>query len=102
MTIIEVGAAGLGWFVDPTPSEDEGFVPTGDRLSAIDRLPASDQVDRSTAIAHDLGDVVGPGNLDADGADLTSETLRPARAQVADVGAVVLARRRAVARAAEE
>ena len=36
-TIIDGDAAGLGWFVDPAPSEDEELVPTGDRLIATNQ-----------------------------------------------------------------
>jgi hypothetical protein len=51
-------AAGFGWFVDPTPSEDEEF---GQRTA---NSTVSSRIDLLTAIAHELGHVAGLGDLD--------------------------------------
>ena len=65
-------AAGFGWFVDPTPAVDEEFasaggaVPCGTtgELKAIDPH-AVDKIDLVTVVEHEMGHILGLGDLDA-------------------------------------
>ena len=53
-------AAGHGWFVDPTPGQDEEFVGgAGGPLSAAPGGPADGREDLLTAVLHELGHLAG-------------------------------------------
>jgi hypothetical protein len=60
-------AAGWGWFVDPTPDEDEEFEPpspeTGERR-AKPGGPADGRMDLLTALLHEMGHTRGEIDLD--------------------------------------
>lgn len=60
--IVDDDAAGFGWFVDPTPFDDEEFGPDG---FAIDQA-ASGKVDLFTTLMHELGHHLGLGDLNSD------------------------------------
>ncbi len=68
--VFDQDAAGHGWFVDPTPSQDEEFRPDG---SAVPGGPASGRIDLLTVALHELGHVAGLD--DDDGSALMSATL---------------------------
>jgi hypothetical protein len=76
---IDINAAGHGWFVDPTPSDDAefGMWLDGDTRVADDTSPASGSMDLFTVVMHELGHVLGFEDLDAavDPDDLMSPTL---------------------------
>ena len=74
--ILDRDAAGYGWFIDPTPSQDEEFHPVTDsrQLQAIDR-GAIARMDLLTVVEHELGHVVGLLDLDAPLDDLMSSSL---------------------------
>lgn len=74
--LIDIDAAGYGWFIDPTPLDDSEFTPaTTDPLS----LSAAQHMDLLTAVMHELGHVLGWADLDplAHGDNLMAATLAP-------------------------
>ena len=75
--LIDVNAAGHGWYVDQTPGEDLEF---GVRLNevelaAISTSPAFGRMDLLTVVMHELGHVLGYGDLDPNAQNLMSGTL---------------------------
>jgi hypothetical protein len=58
-------AAGHGWFVDPTPAQDEEFDRHGSdgQLHAVDPR-AVDRIDLLTVAEHEMGHVAGLDDLD--------------------------------------
>jgi Ca2+-binding RTX toxin-like protein len=66
--IIDVDAAGHGWFVDETPYQDSEFIPQGndEELAAKDASDAYGDMDLLTVVMHELGHVFGYQDLDAD------------------------------------
>src|SRR5262249_38965445 len=58
--LIDRGAAGHGWFVDPTPPRDEEYAPARwGALAARAGPPAWDHLDLLTAVLHELGNLAG-------------------------------------------
>jgi hypothetical protein len=59
--VIDVDAAGHGWYVDATPADDTEFVRSGDSqlLFAESGSPAAGRVDLLTVVMHELGHVLG-------------------------------------------
>ena len=58
---LDVNAAGYGWFVDPTPAENEEFNPTTitSQFVADSQSAAAGRIDLLTVIEHELGHVLG-------------------------------------------
>ncbi len=58
---IDRDAAGYGWFVDATPSDDSEFTYSADSQTTVaaDDSPAARRVDLLTAVMHELGHVLG-------------------------------------------
>jgi len=58
--VIDIDAAGYGWFIDPTPAEHEefDFNVTTNQFEA-DSGPAADRIDLLTVVLHELGHVAG-------------------------------------------
>ncbi|MCA9226689.1 MAG: matrixin family metalloprotease, partial [Planctomycetales bacterium] len=56
---LDANAAGLGWFIDATPTVDEEFVDARGRLQATAGGDASGRMDALTAIAHEFGHLLG-------------------------------------------
>jgi hypothetical protein len=63
--VIDPTAAGYGWFVDVTPLDDAEFSPRGGELVAGPSSPAFGKMDLETVVMHELGHVLGYGDLDA-------------------------------------
>src|SRR5208283_399299 len=64
--LIDSDAAGFGWFVDPTPSNDSEFQ-TQVGLSELDAgsgSPAAGRMDLLTVVMHELGLVMGLPEFD--------------------------------------
>ena len=78
--LVDLTAAGWGWFVDPTPDKDEEFEPssavTGERLAKPDG-PAAGKMDLLTALMHEMGHMLGKPDLApaSSPGDLMAETL---------------------------
>jgi hypothetical protein len=81
--VFDPGAAGHGWFIDPTPLADEEFQADG---AALPGGPASGRVDLLTVVLHELGHVAGLP--DDSGADLMGGALGTGVRRVSDLGAV--------------
>src|SRR5262249_54442901 len=78
---LDATAAGYGWFVDPTPADDSefGVVVAPAEVQATAGSPAFGRMDLLTVVEHELGHVLGLGDLDplAVPHDLLTETLAP-------------------------
>jgi sugar lactone lactonase YvrE len=58
--VFDATAAGHGWFVDPTPGQDEEFAGgSGSALKALANGPAAGRVDLLTAVMQELGQEAG-------------------------------------------
>ena len=78
---IDLNAGGFGWFIDPTPGDDVEFdepVSTSE-LRASGNSPAFGRIDLLTVVLHELGHVLGLGDLgnEEHAHDLLAETLAP-------------------------
>jgi len=67
--VIDSDAAGYGWFIDPTPSDDLEFNinPNTGILTAISGSKAHGQFDLLTAIMHEFGHILGYSLEDSNG-----------------------------------
>jgi VCBS repeat-containing protein len=61
--VIDSDAAGYGWFIDATPLANEEFGLSGGGLTALPGSAAAQGIDLLTAIAHELGHVIGLDDL---------------------------------------
>ncbi|MEF8731696.1 MAG: Ig-like domain-containing protein [Candidatus Accumulibacter meliphilus] len=71
-------AAGYGWFIDPTPSDNAEFLPTSNPFEWIARpgSEAEGRMDMLTVLLHEYGHAVGLDHT-ADSHDLMASTLLP-------------------------
>jgi hypothetical protein len=93
--VIDRTAAGYGWFVDPTPGDNQEFVTDSSdaQLHAVDPQ-AVDQMDLLTVVEHELGHVAGLADLAPSSTDLMSGQLAAGIRRVptaADVDAIFAA-----------
>jgi hypothetical protein len=75
--LLDEDAAGLGWFVDPTPSSDEEFGPAGSGGEAEGRM------DLLTVVLHEMGHLAGLPDQDSPGTDLMAPTLSAGERHIA-------------------
>jgi hypothetical protein len=79
--VIDPTAAAYGWFIDTTPMQDEEFLtlPTGALRRALDAAPAAGELDLLTVVMHELGHVLGLGDVDtaSSSGDLMATALPP-------------------------
>jgi hypothetical protein len=68
---IDADAAGYGWFVDATPGRDEEYSTGSVDPRAVDRI------DLLTVVEHELGHVLGLGDVERAADELMSGWLRP-------------------------
>ena len=77
--IIDVDAAGHGWFVDDTPYQDTEFMPqnSDEVLTANETSDAYGDMDLLTVVMHELGHVFGYQDMDPEtnDAEIMNETL---------------------------
>jgi hypothetical protein len=75
--LIDINAAGYGWFVDTTPYDDSEFDEYFGQLQANPSSPASGDMDLLTVVMHELGHVLGFEDIDSGeyAHDLMSATL---------------------------
>ncbi|MCG2684556.1 MAG: hypothetical protein L6306_13200, partial [Planctomycetales bacterium] len=63
--LIDHDAAGYGWFVDPTPGDDEEFI--GDNLGPLlarQNTVADGRADLLTTVMHEMGHILGYNHAD--------------------------------------
>jgi hypothetical protein len=77
--IIDIDAAGRGWFIDDTPYQDTEFIPQGNDevLEAGENSAAFGDMDLLTVVMHELGHVFGYRDMDpaTNDAEIMNETL---------------------------
>jgi len=63
--LLDVDAAGYGWFIDSTPSNDREFqqIVGGSELQATAGSEAADRVDLLTVVTHEFGHLIGLPDL---------------------------------------
>jgi hypothetical protein len=83
---VSADAAGYGWFVDPTPLEDEEF---GAGSVALAGTAAAGHEDLLTVVLHEMGHLVGMG--DDSGTDLMARVLAPGLRHTDSIDAVFAA-----------
>ncbi len=78
---IDEDAAGFGWFFDTTPDESSEFLPSSIATEWVNPIegPAAGRIDLLTVITHELGHLLGLGDLDPQAhlGQLMSATLPP-------------------------
>ena len=73
---LDATADGWGWFVDPTPGQDEEYTSAGSELLALPGSAAAGHVDLLTVVMHEMGHALGLPDITAPGsADLMAEAL---------------------------
>ena len=81
---LDPNAAGFGWFIDPTPSQDEEFA----RIGTEDQLRATepqviDRMDLLSVVEHELGHLLGLCDLDSIVSSLMGSSLSRGTRRVA-------------------
>ena len=57
--VLDVNAAGNGWFIDPTLNQDEEFLPASSGLLSAINPAAMNRMDLLTVVMHELGHKLG-------------------------------------------
>jgi hypothetical protein len=77
--VLDIDAAGIGWFLDPTPEADEEFAEggfPGDDLNSLGRI------DLLTVILHELGHQFGGQDVNDDLEHFLAEKLAPGQRRI--------------------
>jgi len=76
---LDHNAAGHGWFIDATPGEHEEFTIHDGVYQALGDSHADGKIDLLTVLAHEMGHLLGFGDLDSDlhTDDIMADTLPP-------------------------
>ena len=76
---LDHNAAGHGWFIDATPGEHEEFTLRDGVYQALGDSDADGKIDLLTVLAHEMGHLLGYGDLDSDlhTDDIMADTLPP-------------------------
>ncbi len=83
--LIDINAAGYGWFVDPTPYESSEYGSGNGTLVAGPDSDAFGRMDLLTTLRHEIGHVLGFEHRDGD-ADVMGATLAPGERQLGGDG----------------
>lgn len=75
--LLDIDAAGHGWFVDPTPLLDEEFAGGPAASHSATRLAADGRMDLLTVLAHELGHKLGENHTDSGADDWMAPVLEP-------------------------
>jgi hypothetical protein len=74
--VLDLNAAGLGWFIDATPAESEEFAPAADGQLIAVAPKAINRYDLLTVVLHEIGHVLGYDH-DDDAAGVMAAILAP-------------------------
>ena len=76
MIYLDAIADGWGWFVDPTPGQDEEYAAKAGALAALPGSGAAGHVDSLTVVMHEMGHALGLPDITVPGStDLMAEAL---------------------------
>jgi len=73
--LIDMNAAGYGWFVDPTPSDSSEYHSSNGTLVANRGSDAAGRMDLLTTVAHEIGHVLGFAHDDDSAGNVMAATL---------------------------
>ncbi len=86
---LDLNAAGQGWFVDDSPSDDAEFTrETAFGWQSESQLPAANRIDLLTVLVHELGHITGLADGDDDSLDIMYESLATGTRRSAEAEAV--------------
>jgi hypothetical protein len=87
--VLDADAAGHGWFIDPTPSDDKEFPNrSGDELAAPSSSAAYGRIDLLTVVMHEIGHLLGFDHDSPVGGALMEDTLETSVRKLPEAGAV--------------
>lgn len=83
--IVDINANSLGWFVDPTPSDEAEFIELGEgEFHARPQSEAFGHIDLLTVLMHEMGHILGLDHTEGVSSDLMNESLSAGVRRVPD------------------